>query len=95
MSNPPSYSAVRTTLRILAEKGHVVHRQDGPRYVYRPSVKLERAREAALKGVVGTFFSGSVEDAVAALLRLEDGALPGETIDRLVAQIENARKEGR
>lgn len=95
MPDAPSYSAVRTTLRILEEKGHLVHGQDGPRYVYRPAMKLERAREAALKGVVGTFFSGSVDDAVAALLRLEDAALPKETADRLMAEIKNARKEGR
>lgn len=95
MADPPSYSAVRTTLRILEEKGQLVHAQDGPRYVYRPAVKLERARDAALKGVVATFFSGSVEDAVAALLRLKDAALPKETVDRLLAEIENARKEGR
>lgn len=95
MPDPPSYSAVRTTLRILEEKGHLVHGEDGPRYVYRPAMKLERAREAALKGVVGTFFSGSVDDAVAALLRLEDAALPKETAERLMAEIEIARKEGR
>lgn len=95
MTDPPSYSAVRTTLRILEDKGHLVHEQEGPRYVYRPARRVEAAREAALRSLVGVFFRGSVEDAVTALLRMDDAAIPEERIERLVAEIENARKEGR
>ena len=95
LADPPSYSAVRTTLRILEEKGHVVHEQEGPRYVYRPALPLEQARTAALDGVVRTFFRGSVGDAIATLLRLEDAELPEERLERLAAEIEAARKEGR
>ena len=64
----PSYSAVRALLRILEEKGHVRHEQDGPRYVYVPKADRERARQSALKHVVQTFFDGSAEQAMAALL---------------------------
>ncbi|HEY9230230.1 MAG TPA: BlaI/MecI/CopY family transcriptional regulator, partial [Gemmatimonadaceae bacterium] len=66
--DPPSYSAVRALLRLLEEKGHVHHEQDGPRYVYAPTVNRDRARRSALKHVVRTFFDGSATDAVAALL---------------------------
>src|SRR5258706_14284062 len=66
--DPPSYSAVRAMLRLLEEKGHVRHEQDGPRYVFLPTVTRDRARKSALKHVVRTFFDGSATDAVAALL---------------------------
>lgn len=95
LADPPSYSAVRTTLRILEEKGHVVHEQAGPRYLYRPAVELDQAREAALERVLSTFFRGSVGDAIAALLRLEDGDVPEERLERLASEIDSARKEGR
>src|SRR5438128_478613 len=68
LPDPPSYSAVRALLRLLEEKGHVKHEQDGPRYVFTPTVTRERARRSALKHVVRTFFDGSATDAVAALL---------------------------
>jgi predicted transcriptional regulator len=67
----PSYSAVRALLRVLEEKGHLRHRQDGPRYVYSPTVPRDRARKSALQRMLGTFFGGSVTDAVAALLDIE------------------------
>src|SRR5438874_9079141 len=66
--DPPGYSAVRAMLRLLEEKGHVRHEQDGPRYVFIPTVTRDRARKTALKHVVRTFFDGSASDAVAALL---------------------------
>src|SRR3954468_13494467 len=66
--DPPSYSAVRAMLRLLEEKGHVRHEQDGPRYIFLPTVNRDRARKTALKHVVRTFFDGSATDAVAALL---------------------------
>jgi predicted transcriptional regulator len=95
MPDPPGYSAVRAMLRILEEKGHLEHRQDGPRYVYQPVVSREEARESALKRLLGTFFDGSAERAVAALLDLSSADLGQEELDRLAAMIEVARKEGR
>jgi len=95
MPDPPGYSAVRAMLRILEEKGHLEHRQDGPRYVYLPVVPREEARESALKRLLGTFFEGSAERAVAALLDLSSADLSQEELDRLAGMIEEARKEGR
>src|SRR6476469_6977063 len=68
--NPPSYSAVRAMMRVLEEKGVLKHEQDGPRYLYRPVVLREKARRSALKQMLRTFFDGSTEQAVAALLDL-------------------------
>src|SRR3954454_14774497 len=68
MPDPPSYSAVRAMLRLLEEKGHVRHEQDGPRYVFLPTVHRDRASRSALTHVVRTFFDGSPTDAMAALL---------------------------
>ena len=95
MPDPPSYSAVRATLRVLEEKGAVVHTQDGPRYVYRPAVAREEARRVALSHLVRTFFNGSVEQAAVALLRLEDTELGEAELERLRRAIEDARGEGR
>ena len=67
LPDPPSYSAVRAMLRLLEEKGHLTHEQQGARYVYRPTVSRERARRSALRHLVRTFFEGSTEGAVAAL----------------------------
>lgn len=94
MPDPPSYSAVRAMLRLLEEKGHVRHEQDGPRYVFLPIVNRDRARKTALKHVVKTFFDGSATDAVAALL---DGErkLSKLELDRLSDLITQARREGR
>jgi predicted transcriptional regulator len=92
--DPPSYSAVRAMLRLLEEKGHVRHEQDGPRYVFLPIVNRDRARKSALKHVVRTFFDGSATDAVAALLDAE-AKLTDTDLDRLSAMIEHARTEGR
>jgi BlaI family penicillinase repressor len=91
--DPPSYSAVRAMLRLLEEKGHVRHEQDGPRYVFLPMVNRDRARKSALKHVVRTFFDGSATDAVAALLDA-DAKLTEKDLDRLSVMIQNARKEG-
>jgi predicted transcriptional regulator len=92
--DPPSYSAVRAMLRLLEEKGHVRHEQDGPRYVFLPIVHRDRARRSALTHVVRTFFDGSATDAVAALLN-GGGKLSDAELDRLSAMIEQAREEGR
>jgi len=95
MADPPSYSSVRATLRVLEEKGRVTHDADGRRYLYRPTVEPEAARRAALAEVVRTYFDGSAESAAAALLRMSDGSIPRAAIERLAAEIERARREGR
>jgi len=94
LPDPPSYSAVRALLRLLEEKGHLRHEQDGPRYVFLPTVHRDRAQRSALTHVVRTFFNGSATDAVAALLD-EGGTLTDADLDRLAAMIDRAREEGR
>lgn len=89
--DPPSYSAVRAMLRILEEKGHLKHQQDGPRYVYRATVPQDAAREGALRHLLRTFFNGSTESAVAALLDLKGDDLSEGELDRLQRRIEAAR----
>ncbi len=95
LPDPPTYSAVRSVLRILAEKGLVTHKEDGPRYVYLPAANPERAREDALKHVIHTFFEGSTEQAVTALLRISDTELDDEEIAKLRERIGKARVSGR
>ncbi len=95
LPNPPSYSAVRALFRVLEQKGHLVHRQDGPRYVYSPTLPRERARRSALKHLLQTFFDDSTEDAVAALLDISEDNLTTEDYGRLLELIQKARKEGR
>jgi len=94
LPDPPSYSAVRAMLKILEDKGHLVHESDGPRYVFLPTTPREQARETALRGIVKTFFGGSPENAVAALLDLDD-ELDAQALERLAERIDQARKEGR
>jgi predicted transcriptional regulator len=93
MADAPSYSAVRALLRILEEKGHVRHREEGPRYVYVPVVEAEVARRGALRHVLDTFFEGSAAGAMAALLGGEVD-LTKEELDRMEALIAKARKGG-
>lgn len=93
--NPPGYSAVRALLRVLESKGHLRHVADGPRYVYSPTVPRERARDSALRQLVGTFFDGSTEAAVAALLDLSAAKLSDAELNRLAGLIAVAKKEGR
>ena len=95
MPDPPSYSAVRAMLRILEEKGCLTHEQDGQTYIYSPTLDRERARESALKHLVTTFFDGSTEQAVAALLDISSGELSQAELGRLANLIEEAKKEGR
>lgn len=95
LPNPPTYSAVRALLRILEEKGHLTHRQDGPRYMFTPTVPHKTARENALKHLLKTFFNNSTERAVAALLDLSEDQLSEEDYRRLLEKIEEAQKEGR
>jgi predicted transcriptional regulator len=93
MLDAPSYSAVRTHLRILEEKGHIRHEERGPRYVYSPVVSRAKARKSALKQLVHTFFDGSPEQAVAALI--DESKLGKQELDRLAKLIADARREGR
>lgn len=95
LPDPPSYSAVRALVRVLEEKGHLRHAEDGPRYVYMPTQDRSRVRTSALAHVVDTFFSGSAAEAVAALLDLRGRALSQDELDELSARIAQARKEGR
>jgi len=90
----PSYSTVRTQLRVLEEKGHVRHEEDGVRFIYMPAVARHAARKSALRHLVATFFDGSVEKTVAALLGGEGASLTDDQIDRIAGMIEKARKEG-
>jgi predicted transcriptional regulator len=95
MPDPPSYSAVRAMLRVLEEKGHATHEQDGARYIYAPAVPREAARASALQRLVQTFFGGSAEQAVAALIDMSREELDDEQLRRMSRLIERARKEGR
>src|SRR3954449_7993673 len=90
----PSYSTVRTQLRVLEDKGHVRHEEEGLRYVYAPAVPRHAARKSALKHLVDTFFDGSAEQVVAAVLGGEASQLSDEDLDRISGLIEKARKEG-
>ena len=95
LPDPPSYSAVRATLRVLEDKGVVRHRVDGPRYVYMPALSTNKAAGAAVKHLVTTFFGGSAEQAVMALLEANDVELKDEELDRLANRIRETRKNGR
>lgn len=95
LPDPPSYSAVRATLRILEEKQHVRHEEKDLRYVFVPVVPREKARRSAVRHLLETFFDGSAEQAVAALLHASAGDLSPEDFDRLQKLIDKARKEGR
>jgi len=93
MPEAPSYSAVRAQLRILEDKGHIKHEQDGPRYVFRPTLTKARAKRSALNHLVDTFFNGSAEQAMAALLDDSTGDLSDHQLDRLEDLIRQARSQ--
>lgn len=92
---PPSYTAVRTHLTILEERGHVKHETDGTRYIYEPVVERDLMGGRAIRNVLQTFFDNSVERAVAALISREESQISSEQLERLAGIIERARKEGR
>ncbi|HEX8831390.1 MAG TPA: BlaI/MecI/CopY family transcriptional regulator [Longimicrobium sp.] len=94
LPDPPSYSAVRGMLRLLEGKGFLRHEQDGPRYVYLPTTERDEARRSALAHLLRTFFDGSRENAVAALLDLEDEPIDHAEYARLKTLLENAREPG-
>jgi predicted transcriptional regulator len=89
----PSYSTVRTQLRVLEDKGHVRHAEEGLRYVYEPAVPRQAARRSALRHLVDTFFDGSAENVVAAVLGNEATKLSDAELDRIAALVKQAKKE--
>src|SRR5437868_6135988 len=95
MADPPSYSAVRALLSILVEKGHLKHRSEHGRYIFAPKRRRAHAGRSALRRVLETFYGGSLEKAVAALLHGQDANLTSEELGSLAKLIEQARKEGR
>lgn len=95
LPSPPSYSAVRALLGILEKKGHVRHLVDGPRYLYEPIASRAVERKSAIRHLIHTFFEGSTEDAVLALLESSDTKLTRAQFDDLVRRIAAARREGR
>ena len=94
LPDAPSYSAVRAMLRILEDKGHVRHEDDGVRYVYTPRVGREKAKRSALEHMVNTFFDGSASQVVAALFELSARDMDDEELARLRRLIDNARAKG-
>ena len=95
LAEPPSYSAVRTFLRLLEERGHIRHEQDGPRYIYMPTVARREAQRSAVAHLVYTFFDGSIEEAVATLVESSKPKLSAEELDRIASLVAKAKKEGR
>ena len=95
MEDPPSYSAVRAMLRILEEKGHVRHETEDLKYVYAPTVPRDKAKRSAVKHLLETFFAGSPEQAMAALLDVSSRRLTREELDRMSHMIDEAKKEGK
>ncbi len=95
MPQPPSYSAVRALLRILEQKGHIKHEEREGKYVFMPTVPRETAKRSAIRHLVQTFFDGSPEQAVAALLDSSSSKLSNSDLDRLQQLIEKARKGGK
>jgi predicted transcriptional regulator len=95
MPDPPGYGSVRKLLRILEEKGHVRHGQEGNRYVYYPRVSAEKARHSAVKHLVDTFFKGSAAGAVIALLNTAESGLSAEEGQQIAELIERTKREGR
>lgn len=94
LTGSPAYSTVRTQLRVLEAKGHVRHLEEGLRYVYEPVVPRTTARKSALRHLVNTFFDGSTEKLVAALLGREGSRITLEELDRIAELVARARKEG-
>jgi len=95
MNQPPSYSAVRAMLRILEEKGHITHENEGLKYVFIPVVNRDKAKRSAVKHLLDTFFRDSPEQIVAALLDVSAKRLTREELDRMAEMIEQAKKEGK
>ena len=95
LPDPPSYSAVRAMLGFLEDKGYLRHEQNGLKYVYLPTLDTRQVRTSALKHMVKTFFGGSPEQAVAALLELSDTRLSSKDKQYLAQRIKKAQQDGR
>ena len=95
IADPPTYTAVRTLLSILEDKGHVRHKSDGTRYIYEPAVAREQMGRRAVDSLLQTFFDNSVERAVSAMLTRKDANISREELERLSRLIEKAKREGR
>src|ERR1700678_2188783 len=93
LPDPPSYSAIRALIKVLEDKGHVKHQEDGPRYVFTPSVPRSKARRNAVKHLLQTFFDDSAGEAVASLLGLSAGKLKAEELDKIEELIARAREQ--
>jgi BlaI family penicillinase repressor len=91
----PSYSSIRALLRILEEKGHLKHREDGARYIYSPTQSREKASRSALKQLVQTFFDGSLSNAIAALVDNESGNLSADELKRIESIIKAAKAKSK
>jgi predicted transcriptional regulator len=94
LPDKPSYNTVRVTLGILEKKGYLRHRQDGARYIYRPTIAADRARKSAMKHVISTFFQGSPGAAILALLDGSTAQLDRRELDEIAQAIEQARQKG-
>ncbi len=95
IADPPSYSAVRAMLRTLEQKGRITHVEDGRAFIYQPTIKKDAARKGALSHLLKTFFDGSTEQAVAALIDLKGNRLTKDELDRVARLIDKAKLEGR
>ena len=95
MADAPGYSAVRAMLRVLEEKGHAKHQEEGLKYVYIPTVPREKAKRSAVKHLMDTFFKDSPEQVVAALLDISSTRLTREELDRMSEMIEKAKRESK
>ena len=95
LPSPPSYSATRAMLRILEEKGHIRHEEDGPRYVFTPKVSRDSAKKSALRHIIRTFFEGSAAKLVSTLVSEDAGQMSRAELSLLANLIEKARKEGK
>lgn len=95
LPDPPSYSAVRAMLRLLEEKGHLRHKEEGRKFIYVPIVPAEKARRSALRNLLHTFFGGSITQAMASLIDLDKKKLSQEDLSRIAKLIDEAKKEGR
>jgi predicted transcriptional regulator len=95
LNEPPTYSGVRAMLRVLEEKGHVKHENEGLKYVYVPVVNRDKAKKSAVKHLLDTFFRDSPEQVVAALLDVSSKRLTREELDRMSQMIEKAKREGK
>ena len=93
LTGNPSYSTVRTQLRVLESKGHVRHEEEGQRYIYMPALARHTARRSALRHLVATFFEGSTEKVVGALLGGEGARLSDGELERIAALVAKAKKE--